>query len=261
VHRRRDGSTFPAESTVSLIRDAAGEVAGYSLIARDISDRLEGERAVRHLAAIVESSHNAIFTFDLDGHLQSWNAGAARLFGYEAGKLSGNVVAKLSAAGEGSEQVREFFELLRRGETFARESVARRADGSEIDVAYTAFPIRDEHGATLAGGVIAQDVTEQRELEDALRQSQKLEAIGQLAGGIAHDFNNLMTVITGYGSSRGRGSPAARARRRWSRSNAPPSARPSSRASCWRSRAASGSTRSCSTSARSRAAWSRCCGG
>ena len=199
VHRRRDGSTFPAESTVSLIRDAAGEVAGYSLIARDISDRLEGERAVRHLAAIVESSHNAIFTFDLDGHLQSWNAGAARLFGYEAGKLSGNVVAKLSAAGEGSEQVREFFELLRRGETFARESVARRADGSEIHVAYTAFPIRDEHGATLAGGVIAQDVTEQRELEDALRQSQKLEAIGQLAGGIAHDFNNLMTVITGYG--------------------------------------------------------------
>ena len=81
----------------------------------------------------------------------------------------------------------------------ARQSVARRANGSEIHVSYTAFPIRDERGATLAGGVIAQDVTEQRELEEALRQSQKLEAIGQLAGGIAHDFNNLMTVITGYG--------------------------------------------------------------
>ena len=93
----------------------------------------------------------------------------------------------------------EFFAALDRGETVEREAMALRKDGVAINLAYTAFPIRDDHGVIQAGGMIARDVTEQRRLEEQLRQAQKMEAVGQLAGGIAHDFNNLLTVITGYG--------------------------------------------------------------
>ena len=74
-----------------------------------------------------------------------------------------------------------------------------RKDGTPIHLAYTGFPVRDAHGVVYAAAFIVRDVTEQRRLEEQLRQAQKMEAVGQLAGGIAHDFNNLLTVITGYG--------------------------------------------------------------
>ena len=174
--------------------------AGISLIARDITGRREAERAVRRLAAIVESSSDAIYTFQLDGAVLSWNKGAERTLGYEAAEIAGRSVVILSNAGP---DVRAGARVLRgaqaAGETVEREAMARRKDGAAINLAYTAFPIRDDHGALLAGGMIARDVTEQRRLEEQLRQAQKMEAVGQLAGGIAHDFNNLLTVITGYG--------------------------------------------------------------
>ena len=218
---------------------------------------------MRRLAAIVESSSDAIYTFQLDGAVLSWNKGAERTLGYEAAEIAGRSVVILSNAGPDVAQVHEFFAALERG----RPSSARRwrcaRTAWPIDLAYTAFPIRDDHGAIQAGGMIARDVTEQRRLEEQLRQAQKMEAVGQLAGGIAHDFNNLLTVITGYGElarRAGRRGPgaheleaiAARGRAR----------RPSSRASCWRSRAASVlEPGRCSTSPRSRAGWRRCCGG
>jgi PAS domain S-box-containing protein len=129
----------------------------------------------------------------------SWNRGAELTFGYEAAEIAGRSVVTLSHAGPDSPQVHEFFAALNRGETVEREAMARRRDGTPIHIAYTAFPIRDDHGAIQAGGMIARDVTEQRRLQEQLRQAQKMEAVGQLAGGIAHDFNNLLTVITGYG--------------------------------------------------------------
>ena len=237
---RRDGGRFPAEATTSPIRDAEGEIAGFSLIARDITGRREAERAVRRLAAIVESSSDAIYTFQLDGAVLSWNKGAERTLGYEAAEIAGRSVVILSNAGPDAAQVHEFFAALNRGETVEREAIARRKDGEAINLAYTAFPIRDDHGALLAGGMIARDVTEQRRLEEQLRQAQKMEAVGQLAGGIAHDFNNLLTVILGLRRARrGRWSARARGDRAARRSSARRRARASSRASCWRSRGGS----------------------
>ena len=154
---------------------------------------------MRRLAAIVESSSDAIYTFQPDGAVLSWNKGAERTFGYEAAEIAGRSVVTLSHAGPESAQVQEFFAALERGETVEREAMARAQGRHAINLAYTAFPIRDDHGVIQAGGMIARDVTEQRRLEEQLRQAQKMEAVGQLAGGIAHDFNNLLTVITGYG--------------------------------------------------------------
>jgi two-component system, cell cycle sensor histidine kinase and response regulator CckA len=199
-HMRQDGSRLPVETTLSVIRDAAGAPTGASLFVRDITERRESEAAVGRLAAIVESSPDVIYTFELDGTLVSWNAGAERTFGYSAEEIIGRSIVTLSDAGPGSARVAAFFEGLERGDLFARETVMVRKDGTRLAIAYTAFPIRDPGGTILLGGVVARDVTEQHQLEDRLRQTQKMEAVGQLAGGIAHDFNNLLTIITGYGA-------------------------------------------------------------
>ena len=99
IHMRRDGGRFPAEATTSPIRDAEGEIAGFSLIARDVTERQTAEQAVRRLAAIVESSTDAIYTFQPDGAVLSWNTGAERTFGYTAAEIAGRSVVLLSHAG------------------------------------------------------------------------------------------------------------------------------------------------------------------
>jgi two-component system cell cycle sensor histidine kinase/response regulator CckA len=190
-HVRRDGSRFPVEATISVIRDADGESVGLSLIARDITRRREHDAVVQRLAAIVERSSDAIFTFDADGVITSWNSAAERIYGYAAEEILGRPLAAISSNGE--LMVSEFVARVAGGETVTREGTAVRKDGRKVDTFYTAFPLAE------GGGVIARDVTERRRLEEQLRQSQKMEAVGQLAGGVAHDFNNLLTVITGYG--------------------------------------------------------------
>ena len=131
-----------------------------------------------------------------------------------------------------------------------------------INLAYTAFPIRDDHGAIQAGGMIARDMTEQRRLEEQLRQAQKMEAVGQLAGGIAHDFNNLLTVITGYGELARRAigaGPGANELEEIER--AAERAGELTRQLLAFSRRQVLEPGRCSTSTRSRAGWCRCCGG
>ncbi len=134
LHVRRDGSTFPVEATASLIRDASGAPAGVSLIARDITARRAGERAVQRLAAIVESSPDAILTFEADGTVGTWNAAAERVYGYAAEEIVGRSVSLLSDLGAPSNEAATLFERLANGESVHEEGVALRKDGRRIDV-------------------------------------------------------------------------------------------------------------------------------
>jgi len=173
-------------------------VATTLCVCSDITDRKQAEQALRHLAAIVESSQDAIIGMTLDGVITSWNAGAVRIYGYSAAEASGQPVAML-APPERQDEVARVLDRLRQGAPSEQlETVRVRKDGRPVAVSLSVSPIRDDQGVLSGISTIARDITAHRQLEEQFRHAQKMEAVGQLAGGVAHDFNNLLTVINGY---------------------------------------------------------------
>jgi two-component system, cell cycle sensor histidine kinase and response regulator CckA len=149
------------------------------------------------LAAIVESSEDAIIGCSLAGHITIWNRGAERLFGYSADEVIGEITCTNSHLLWPDEL--KALKRVRKGEYVPPfETVRRRKDGTDVHVSVCISPIREQDGRIAGASLICRDVSERKRLERQVVQSQKMEAIGQLAGGVAHDFNNLLTIINGY---------------------------------------------------------------
>ncbi|MGH7215970.1 MAG: PAS domain S-box protein, partial [Nitrospiraceae bacterium] len=193
---RRDGTEFPVEFTISPLQ--RGKTYVFNAFLSDITERKRAEETRVRLAAIVESSEDAIISKTLDGIVTSWNRGAERTFGYTAAEVIGKPIEILVPQDRAEEEA-QIIERVKQGEHVTHfETVRRRKDGTDIHIALTISPIEDGAGTIIGISKIARDITEQKSLAAQLRQSQKMEGIGQLAGGIAHDFNNLLTVINSY---------------------------------------------------------------
>ena len=163
-------------------------------------ERERQQKASGLLTAIVESSVDAIISKDLHGIIQSWNLGAQQIFGYAPEEAIGQSIDMLIPLDRLAEE-NDIIERIRHGGRVQQFETARvRKDGRQIPVSLTVSPIRDDEGKIFAASLIARDITEQKELEQQLRQTQKLESLGVLAGGLAHDFNNLLTGIMGNAS-------------------------------------------------------------
>jgi len=185
------------EVRTAPVNNKFGATVQVILTLREISDRKRLDEARGHLAAIVESSRDAIIGKDLQGTVTSWNKGAEQIFGYAAQEMIGQPVSRLLPPGHEDDEA-GILEKLRQGETIEQlETVRRRKDGRLIQVSLMISPIRDARGKIVGASKIARDITEKKLLERQLRQSQKMEAIGQLTGGIAHDFNNLLGIVIG----------------------------------------------------------------
>lgn len=160
------------------------------------SHRLRIEELNERFTAVIKSSPAAILCIDSDGVVTLWNATAETIFGYSAAEAIGLPPPYIS-----EEQRTAFAGLHRRalqGITIEDgEATATTKDGRIINIAFRSAPIRSSDDARPEVVFVISDVTEQRALEQQLRQAQKMEAVGQLTGGIAHDFNNLLTVILG----------------------------------------------------------------
>jgi two-component system cell cycle sensor histidine kinase/response regulator CckA len=149
------------------------------------------------LAAIVESSEDAIIGCTLGGLVTIWNRGAERLFGYTAAEVIGEPTAT-NARLNWPDELRAM-KKVRQGEQVPPfETVRRRKDGKEIHVSVSVSPIRDRDGRVIGASAISRDISDTKRLEEQVRQAQKMEAVGRLAGGVAHDFNNVLTIISGY---------------------------------------------------------------
>jgi two-component system cell cycle sensor histidine kinase/response regulator CckA len=161
----------------------------------------EGQPQAR-LAAIVESSFDAIISTTLDGTITSWNAGAAATFGYTAGEIIGQNASVLFPSDRAAELV-PILDGMRRGRRVAPYETKRlRKDGTIIDVLVSISPIRDDSGAITGVGGVALDITERNWTEAERwegaarrREAERLESLGRLAGAVGRDFGALLDAI------------------------------------------------------------------
>jgi PAS domain S-box-containing protein len=203
AHRR--GALFPDDDLTALVqlaRNAAIALEHAALVQeRRERARQAANRRLREIEARVDLMLDsikdyALVVLDASGRVAAWHSGAQHVFGRARETVSGHSAAALFDLDDAAFAA-WLTEARERGRT-EREGPCRRGDGQSFVGATMIRPLVHEPGTPPGFVLVTRDVTEQRQMEDRLRQGQKMQAIGQLAGGIAHDFNNLLTAILGY---------------------------------------------------------------
>ena len=169
-HRRKDGSLVDVEVSASLI--SYGSRGTICIVVRDITERKQTEEIRARLAAIVESSDDAIISKTLDGTITSWNHGAEKIYGYSSEEIVGKPVSVLVPT-DRPDEIPEILEKVGRGEAIdSYETVRIAKDGRRLDVSLTISPVKDLSGNLVGASTIARDITERRRTESELRLSE-----------------------------------------------------------------------------------------
>jgi two-component system sensor kinase FixL len=201
--RRRDGSVFPIDLSVAEMN--VGGRRGFIGVIRDISERKLAEAARDQLAAIVQSSHDAVIGKSLAGFITSWNRGAEEMYGYTAAEAIGQPIAMLAPPPlEG--EIPTLIERARRGEVITNYETTRiTKDGRQLDVSLTLSPIQDAAGQIVGVSTIARDVTQLNQAQRRIREltaemvhMSRLTAMGQLSSSLAHELNQPLTAVANY---------------------------------------------------------------
>jgi PAS domain S-box-containing protein len=197
----KTGQTLWLGQHVQLVYDGEN-VIGFQAIARDITVQQNLEMLLRKseewYRSVIQNASYGISRTTADGTFLDVNPALAKMLGYGSPEEVLELGKVTAIYADPQARARFVDECRRTGRVDNFEVECRRKDRSLLTVRLSARAFRNEHGVGAGYEVILDDVTQQRRLEDHLRQAQKMEAVGQLAGGIAHNFNNLLTAILGY---------------------------------------------------------------
>ena len=209
---RKDGTRFWVGVVIDPIRNPAGDLIGYAKITRDLTERKAAEAVLRsseeQFKRLVDGvTDYSLFMLTPDGNVATWNAGAQRIKGYTPEEIIGQHFSRFYTEEDrkNGEPGRALATARREGR-FEKEGWRIRKNGERFwaTVVIDAIHEGDSEGEIIGFAKITRDITEQRDARialdrtrEALFQSQKMEAVGQLTGGIAHDFNNLLTAVIG----------------------------------------------------------------
>jgi len=194
--RRIDGERFWVE--VSLRSSQVGGAGRILAVVRNINERKRAEEQMNVQFSALSAAANAIVIANFDGEVEWVNPAFTRLTGYSAQEAIGNNLRLLSSGQHPRSFYANLWTTILTGNVWHGEIINRRKDGQLYTEDMTVTPVWGTDGTIAHFVAIKLDVTEQRQLEKRMQQSQKMEAIGTLAGGIAHDFNNILASMFGY---------------------------------------------------------------
>jgi PAS domain S-box-containing protein len=191
--RRKDGSYLWVHFSVTPESGADGKPLRFVAVAQDIDERRRHYEASMLLAALVESSDDAIIAVDMEGRVKSWNEGAHRILGYSAEEMVGEPITRIIPA-DRAEDEPKIFERVRRGQKVDHyETVRQDKQGRLIDVSLTVSPIFDRNGRIIGASKISRDISQQKRVEQTLRDADRHK--DEFLAVLAHELRNSLAPV------------------------------------------------------------------
>ncbi len=194
----RSGERIACEWYNTPLVDDHDRVIGAASLVMDVTARKKAEEERERLMFAIEQSAEMVLITDADAKILYVNPAFERVTGYSRDEVLGRTPKMVQSGRHAPAFYKKLWSTISAGRSWSGRFINMKKDGTVYTEEATISPVTDEAGKIINYVAAKRDVTRELELEDQLRQAQKMEAVGQMAGGIAHDFNNLLQVICGY---------------------------------------------------------------